>query len=803
MATIRIPNAIPPTKIERFLGLNENQDGQYGLKLGEAVKQIGWRVTSGGQLKKMEGYQTIFEGLTGKVQGMWYGKLNNSFFFLFANNGHLWKGDLVNKTKTDLGTLTDAPTRFMPFGDKVYILNGYEYKSYDGTTFEVVEGYRPLVAISTPPAGGGTLYEQINVLTGKKHQTFSPDGNSTRFQLAETMIDSIDFMKVTRTTTDNDKLDTTDSSDDVTSYTADVNYKVDLVKGIIDTAPVDIPMGDSTTQITVTKDRSNIYKYTWTSNGTNPNFSTNLAVKDTVVISVEQLADCNNGIFAVTEVGTNFFKIKNKKGKAQANRLYGTGYIYKRQVYGDSTTVCSITTPATPDIYTVRYTYGSGTNPNFATHFVVGDYVWVNCSGFSSGNNGVFQITAVTTTYIEIVNEDGVAEATKTVTNGGFYKCTCSGQPIGILDTGVPNNVDIGWNKTDSASRALIEKCRFAMDYSGQTDSRLFLWGNTSYKNRRFWSGLADGVPSAEYFEANSYDDLGNGEYAITDIVKQLDRQKIFLENGAMYSYYTTETIGEQVTATFPVYELNDNIGNVAEGQVQVLDDSPYTLFNGVYSWLSTTVRDQTNNILVSQRVQNSLDEVDLSKAITYNWQEMKEYWINIGSTVWIYNYLNDTWYKRNNVSATCFLVINGEMYFGTNGTIEKFGSTLRNDNGSEIETVWEMGFYDFEAEYLKKYMSKFWVALKADTKARIQVNAITNNEGENTEQTLYYSMATFSHCDFNHFSFKTASNPQPFRVRMKEKGFAYLKIRLSSDSLTDVATVLSINIQIRTGGKV
>ena len=55
------------------------------------------------------------------LQGMWYGKLNNVVFFLFANNGHLWSGNLTTGTKVDLGTLTDAPTRFQAFGAKVYI----------------------------------------------------------------------------------------------------------------------------------------------------------------------------------------------------------------------------------------------------------------------------------------------------------------------------------------------------------------------------------------------------------------------------------------------------------------------------------------------------------------------------------------------------------------------------------------------------------------------------------------------------------------------------------------------------------
>ena len=500
-----------------------------------------------------------------------------------------------------VGALADAPTRFIPFGSKVYLNNGHEYKSFDGIKLIDVVGYRPLIAIACPPSGGigsvtgdgkGRLFEQINVLTGTKHQTFSPNGTDATFHLAENNLTSIDFVKV-------------------------------------------------------------------------------------------------NGILK------------------------------------------SLTTDYTQDL-------------------VLG-----------------------TVTFLVV--------------------------PI----TGTPSNVDIGWTK-GTGQRDLINNCRFSMDYSGQTDSRVFLWGNVNHKNRRFWSGLANGIPSAEYFEANSWDDLGSGQYAITDIVKQLDRQKIFLENGAMFSYYATETdsLGN-VQATFPVFELNENIGNIAYGQAQVVNDSPYTLNNGIYSWLSSTVRDQTNANLISQRVQDSLDVVDLSKAITYNWQENKEYWLNIGSTVWIYNYLNNTWYKRNNVTATCFIVVNGKMYFGTNGTIEKFDIEERTDNGKLIETTWEMGFYDFEAEYLKKYLSKVWVSLKPNAKSSIDVNYVSNNQGTSQKQTIYYNLMTLKHCNFNHFNFKISYNAQPFRLNMKAKGFDYLKLVLSSDSLADTATILSINILIRLGGKV
>jgi len=130
----------------------------------------------------------------------------------------------------------------------------------------------------------------------------------------------------------------------------------------------------------------------------------------------------------------------------------------------------------------------------------------------------IFQLVETNITSCDFVMIAGV---TKTLTTdytvdlvGG--KITFVAIPAG----GTPGSVDIGWTK-GLGNRASVEKCRFAMDYSGQTDSRLFIWGDPLNKARRRWTGLANGLPSAEYFESSSFDDLSNGQYAITGIEMQ------------------------------------------------------------------------------------------------------------------------------------------------------------------------------------------------------------------------------------------------------------------------------------------
>jgi len=67
---------------------------------------------------------------------------------------------------------------------KCYILNNGLYLVYDGNSVKEVEPYIPTIAISKDPAGGGTAYEDFNLLGSGFKETFSADGEASEFQLS-------------------------------------------------------------------------------------------------------------------------------------------------------------------------------------------------------------------------------------------------------------------------------------------------------------------------------------------------------------------------------------------------------------------------------------------------------------------------------------------------------------------------------------------------------------------------------------------------------------------------------------------
>lgn len=137
------------------------------------------------------------------VSGMWSGRVAEHDEFIAACDGKLWRlydDTTGNFIKQEIGNISTTSTVHMfGFSNNLYVMNGTEYKVWDGTTFKAVDGYRPLVVISLVPSGGGETLEQINKLTGARRAWISPDGESRVFQLPEKGLLSLDYVKDLKT----------------------------------------------------------------------------------------------------------------------------------------------------------------------------------------------------------------------------------------------------------------------------------------------------------------------------------------------------------------------------------------------------------------------------------------------------------------------------------------------------------------------------------------------------------------------------------------------------------------------------
>lgn len=93
------------------------------------------------------------------------------------------------KTKLYSGLNYDTSNAFV-YENVWYFKDGGVYLQYDGTTIKDVEGYIPTTSIARKPKGGGTIHEDVNMLSSYRINTFLADGASKEFYLDAKNIDT-------------------------------------------------------------------------------------------------------------------------------------------------------------------------------------------------------------------------------------------------------------------------------------------------------------------------------------------------------------------------------------------------------------------------------------------------------------------------------------------------------------------------------------------------------------------------------------------------------------------------------------
>lgn len=112
-------------------------------------------------------------------------KKDNAEHFIYHIGTKLYDGDTEIFTGMNI-----KRSQFFVSNDILYIKDGINYLKYDGTEVQSVDGYVPTTTIGKKPSGEGTTFEDVNLLTGIRKNSFIGDGTSTVYQLDTEGIDS-------------------------------------------------------------------------------------------------------------------------------------------------------------------------------------------------------------------------------------------------------------------------------------------------------------------------------------------------------------------------------------------------------------------------------------------------------------------------------------------------------------------------------------------------------------------------------------------------------------------------------------
>ena len=118
------------------------------------------------------------------IFGLFFYEYNNTTHKIVHSGTNLYDNDDVIYS-----TMAEHESKFFVYDKKLYIKDGTNYLVYDGVTCDDVVGYIPTTSIARSPAGGGSIYEDVNLLSNLRKNGFVADGVSTEFVLDTKAID--------------------------------------------------------------------------------------------------------------------------------------------------------------------------------------------------------------------------------------------------------------------------------------------------------------------------------------------------------------------------------------------------------------------------------------------------------------------------------------------------------------------------------------------------------------------------------------------------------------------------------------
>lgn len=176
---VQYKNKNPNTlSIDNFKGIN-----LFSPVTGESTNMKNFRITPDFKLKKRDGTRLLTE-FGNTIRGAWYGKFKNDSEALYVCAGtQLIKYNIATNTKTVIGNISVQSSGFVNIFyaySKLYVLDGYDFYAYNGTSFAPVEAYIPIRYSGMNVMGTSyASYEMQNLITNKYRSIYNPSTMSS------------------------------------------------------------------------------------------------------------------------------------------------------------------------------------------------------------------------------------------------------------------------------------------------------------------------------------------------------------------------------------------------------------------------------------------------------------------------------------------------------------------------------------------------------------------------------------------------------------------------------------------------
>jgi hypothetical protein len=391
---------------------------------------------------------------------------------------------------------------------------------------------------------------------------------------------------------------------------------------------------------------------------------------------------------------------------------------------------------------------------------------------------------------------------------------------FGVAPATGTNNVIITAYKTVAENQAKVNKCTDYVIFGGTQDTRVFLYGNQNFPNFTYRSGLYD--PS--YVPENGFIKVGSDASKINNMITQYD-SCVIVKGNLQNAQTTTQNefdvliwqlkyeISSTGVVSFPVLPLNNQIDSIAKGGMQLIDNAPTWLTSrGVYQLAGSSVKDERNTQHISDKVDRSADGIltglmestNLVNAVSVDYD--KKYILAIqdaSNTAFVFDYILGIWLKWDNIKASCFVEINGALYFGDNSTglvhhfADSFDTLPYNDDGAAINSYWKSKLMNFDTLRFLKTASKMWVHIKPADDSSVDVSYLTDQFAANSSPfgIEYSNIFAYSLWDYSNFTYNLTTIPSTRSIHIKAKKFMYLQITIANSRLDESFQLLGLHL--------
>lgn len=423
----------------------------------------------------------------------------------------------------------------------------------------------------------------------------------------------------------------------------------------------------------------------------------------------------------------------------------GTHYVFQLPETGIAS-VNYVKNLATSSEYTVTTHYSVSTTNGTVT------FVSAKSENFTgNGSQTVFQLANTKIVSITSVTQNGTPTSAYTYNSTTnqitFNSAPSNGVALVVNENLIPasgtSTIEVEYSAPTSDNSAVVAMTISEM-FNGLNDNRVFIYGDGS--NKAFYSGIeyATGKASAEYFPDLYEVAVGDTGSALTSLIRHNERLLAYKKDSAYSIRYDTLTlINGVVTPGFYVSPISKVLGCHGLGQAVIVENNPRTLDGrSIYQWIATSsagnlTADQRNADRISQKVDTTLRGMDFDKAITFYDKINHEYFVVEDGVAIIQNTENGTWYIYRDFPANCMIVYKDELYFGTaDGYIRHVSDTYKGDVDSAITCYWESGAMMFGKNFMKKYTDYIYVLPKPEDDANVNVTVLTDvkRDYEDTE---------------------------------------------------------------------